>query len=111
MRDRLIHGYDSVDIDELWKTSLEDIPVLMEQVRRIQADIGQAGGSGIKFAEFPLHKSRKSGIALHDDREATGVSDTRIDLGKRRPLKYEREVAIWGFRPAGTQTSKSAGSL
>ena len=41
MRDRLIHGYDSVDIDELWKTSTEDIPVLMEQVRRIRADLGQ----------------------------------------------------------------------
>src|SRR5438067_2112636 len=24
MRDRLIHGYDSVDIDELWKTATED---------------------------------------------------------------------------------------
>jgi uncharacterized protein with HEPN domain len=37
MRDRLIHGYDSVDIDELWKTSTQDIPLLLEQVRRIQA--------------------------------------------------------------------------
>jgi uncharacterized protein with HEPN domain len=41
MRDRLIHGYDSVDVDELWKTSVEDIPLLTEQVRRIQADMGQ----------------------------------------------------------------------
>jgi uncharacterized protein with HEPN domain len=41
MRDRLIHGYDSVDVDELWKTSVEDIPMLTEQVRRIQADMGQ----------------------------------------------------------------------
>jgi uncharacterized protein with HEPN domain len=38
MRDRLIHGYDSVDIDELWKTSTEDIPVLKEQVSKIQAE-------------------------------------------------------------------------
>jgi uncharacterized protein with HEPN domain len=41
MRDRLIHGDDSVDIDELWKTSTEDIPALMEQVRKILADLGQ----------------------------------------------------------------------
>jgi uncharacterized protein with HEPN domain len=42
MRDRLIHAYDSVDIDELWKTSTEDIPVLVEQIRKIQADLGEA---------------------------------------------------------------------
>jgi uncharacterized protein with HEPN domain len=41
MRDRLIHGYDSVDIDELWKTSTEDIPALMEQVRKIRAELVQ----------------------------------------------------------------------
>jgi uncharacterized protein with HEPN domain len=42
MRDRLIHGYDSVDIDELWKTAAEDVPALLEQVRTIQAaDFGQ----------------------------------------------------------------------
>ena len=42
MRDRLIHGYDSVDIDELWKTATEDIPALLESVRAIlSADFGQ----------------------------------------------------------------------
>jgi uncharacterized protein with HEPN domain len=40
MRDRLIHRYDSVDIDELWKTSTQDIPVLLEQIRKIQAELG-----------------------------------------------------------------------
>lgn len=39
MRDRLIHGYDVIDLDELWKTSSEDIPVLMEQLKRIQAGL------------------------------------------------------------------------
>ena len=37
MRDRLIHGYDSVDVDELWKTATEDVPALLEQVRTILA--------------------------------------------------------------------------
>jgi uncharacterized protein with HEPN domain len=37
MRDRLIHGYDSVDIDELWKTATEDVQALQAQVRTIQA--------------------------------------------------------------------------
>ena len=42
MRDRLIHGYDSVDLDELWKTASADIPALLEQVRTILAiDFGQ----------------------------------------------------------------------
>ena len=42
MRDRLIHGYDSVDLDQLWKTATEDVPVLLEQVRAILAiDFGQ----------------------------------------------------------------------
>lgn len=36
MRDRLIHGYDSVDTDELWKTATVDVPALLEKVRRIQ---------------------------------------------------------------------------
>ena len=38
MRDRLIHGYDAVDVDELWKTATEDVPALLEQVRTIQAE-------------------------------------------------------------------------
>jgi len=41
MRDRLIHGYDSVDIDELWKTATEDVPALLDRIRTIQAaDLG-----------------------------------------------------------------------
>jgi uncharacterized protein with HEPN domain len=39
MRDRLIHGYDSVDVDELSKTATADLPALLKQVRRIQAEI------------------------------------------------------------------------
>jgi uncharacterized protein with HEPN domain len=35
MRDRLIHGYDSVDIDELWKTATEDVPLLLARVGTI----------------------------------------------------------------------------
>lgn len=37
MRDRLIHGYDSVDLDQLWKSATEDVPVLLERVRTILA--------------------------------------------------------------------------
>lgn len=37
MRDRLIQSYDAVDIDELWKTTTEDVPAQLEQVRTIQA--------------------------------------------------------------------------
>jgi uncharacterized protein with HEPN domain len=33
---RLIHGYDVVDVAELWKTATVDIPALSEQIRKIQ---------------------------------------------------------------------------
>lgn len=36
MRDRLIHGYDDIDIEELWNTALRDVPNLLVQLRRIQ---------------------------------------------------------------------------
>lgn len=29
MRDKLIHGYDEVDLDEVWKTVSSDIPRLI----------------------------------------------------------------------------------
>ena len=29
MRDRLIHGYDTVDRDEVWKTATVDVPDLL----------------------------------------------------------------------------------
>jgi len=37
MRDRLIHGYDVVDIDELWKTATQDVPALLQQLKAIEA--------------------------------------------------------------------------
>ena len=37
MRDRLIHRYDPLDIDELWKTATVDVPALLGQVRAILA--------------------------------------------------------------------------
>jgi uncharacterized protein with HEPN domain len=36
MRDRLVHGYDRVDLDELWHTVTKDVPVLLRQLHRIQ---------------------------------------------------------------------------
>ena len=32
MRDQLIHGYDFVDYDEVWKAVQDDIPLLREQI-------------------------------------------------------------------------------
>lgn len=29
MRDKLIHGYDIVDLDEVWKTATHDVPDLL----------------------------------------------------------------------------------
>ena len=35
MRDHLIHGYDAVDLDEVWKTAEEDIPQLLAALNRL----------------------------------------------------------------------------
>jgi uncharacterized protein with HEPN domain len=32
MRNRLIHGYDSVDLDILWETVRDHLPPLVEQL-------------------------------------------------------------------------------
>lgn len=33
MRDNLIHGYDLIDWDEVWKTSTTDVPDLLDKVK------------------------------------------------------------------------------
>ena len=35
MRDNLIHGYDDVDLEEVWKTSERDVPFLVERIERL----------------------------------------------------------------------------
>lgn len=41
MRDKRIHDYFGVDIEKVWDTTQEDLPVLKEQVIRILKDYGQ----------------------------------------------------------------------
>lgn len=41
MRDKLIHGYFGVDIEEVWNTARDDLPVLQEQVKRVLKDYEQ----------------------------------------------------------------------
>jgi uncharacterized protein with HEPN domain len=35
MRDRLLHGYDDVDLDLVWKTLEEDLPELIDLVEKL----------------------------------------------------------------------------
>jgi uncharacterized protein with HEPN domain len=35
MRDRLIHGYDDVDLDQVWETVVEDLPELIPSIERL----------------------------------------------------------------------------
>jgi uncharacterized protein with HEPN domain len=35
MRNRLIHGYDSIDLDVLWDTIEDDLPPLIDELERI----------------------------------------------------------------------------
>lgn len=32
MRDHLIHGYDAVDLDEVWMTASRDIPEVLTKI-------------------------------------------------------------------------------
>jgi uncharacterized protein with HEPN domain len=40
MRDRLIHGYDAVDRDEVWKTATVDVPDLILLVKPLVPGVG-----------------------------------------------------------------------
>ncbi len=35
MRDRLIHGYDLMDWDEVWKTAKEDLPEVLSKIEAL----------------------------------------------------------------------------
>jgi uncharacterized protein with HEPN domain len=35
MRNRLIHGYFDIDLDRVWDTLVDDLPPLIEELRRI----------------------------------------------------------------------------
>jgi len=37
MRDVLIHGYDQVDLGEVWKSSTVDIPQVLAQIRKLNS--------------------------------------------------------------------------
>jgi uncharacterized protein with HEPN domain len=41
MRDKLIHDYFGVDMDTVWLTAKDDIPILKDQVVEIIQDIGK----------------------------------------------------------------------
>ena len=41
MRNRLIHAYFEIDLDVLWKTITEDIPLLISRLEKIASSGGQ----------------------------------------------------------------------
>ncbi|MBI5014087.1 MAG: DUF86 domain-containing protein [Deltaproteobacteria bacterium] len=43
LRNRLIHGYDEVDLDVLWGVLTQDLPPLVTVLERILADIENPG--------------------------------------------------------------------
>ena len=40
MRHRLVHGYDSVDWVRVWKTLIDDLPPLLEQLKALRPQEG-----------------------------------------------------------------------
>ena len=40
MRDKLIHDYFGVDVEKVWLTAQEDLPVLKEQIMEVMKDFG-----------------------------------------------------------------------
>ncbi len=45
MRNRLVHGYDSVDLDVLWDTIEDDLPPLIAELERILGETEQRDGN------------------------------------------------------------------
>lgn len=41
MRDRLIHGYSSVDLHIVWMTVIEEIPLLISQIRAVSNSLDE----------------------------------------------------------------------
>ena len=41
MRDKLIHDYFGVDLEKVWLTAQEDLPVLKQQIIGILKDYGE----------------------------------------------------------------------
>ena len=41
MRDKLIHDYFGVDLEKVWLTAQEDLPILKTQISKILSDFGQ----------------------------------------------------------------------
>ncbi len=41
MRNRLIHGYDSIDLDVLWDTIEVDLPPLIAEIEKIMSKDGE----------------------------------------------------------------------
>jgi uncharacterized protein with HEPN domain len=37
MRDRLIHQYDAVDLEEVWRTATTDLPALIQDLERVRS--------------------------------------------------------------------------
>lgn len=46
MRNRVSHGYFTVDLEIIWKTVKRDIPELEEQAKRLLAGLAADGGAG-----------------------------------------------------------------
>ncbi len=45
MRNAIAHGYFAVDLDVVWKTVCEDLPVLAEQVRALHDPVQKDSGT------------------------------------------------------------------
>jgi len=45
MRNRLIHGYDVVDCDILWRVLQEDLPALIQELEIVAAGLPGTGES------------------------------------------------------------------
>ncbi len=52
MRHRLVHGYFNIDLDILWDTVQNDLPLLVDRLAFLEND-GGGGGSGGSTSEGP----------------------------------------------------------
>jgi len=38
MRDRLIHGYDAIDLDIVWRAAIQEAPAFLDQIKPLLPD-------------------------------------------------------------------------
>jgi len=86
LRNHLIHGYDVVDLDIVWRTTEEDLPRLSETLAGLLALNGREGGGQPPSA---------GGEWIYLTTRETSVAAARAILPETEWAPDEDEILLW----------------